>query len=311
MTMTVIGGILFLFFVFAFTNASAFIADQTTVNRATLHLAPLMVCYMTLAFEAFARRFSVAPNRASARACLTARPPFNSTSNHDAAFRSHDLRERVPALPRPAHRRQAGPAVVRRLRRRVGDVPRLLPDHAAAGLRVRGHRGTQAHAARADAPARRAAGGEPRLAADRAGRVLEADRRRAADLPHPRHARVHHRASVFPAVDDEPAAAGVVRAPLPRTQSVSPVRAVESRVAARAARLSVPARAVGRHAHAGARLVGGLRALRRRSRRRRVVEPQRRDCGAPVAHSAGSRSTTRRRRPRGRSCGARSRQPAR
>jgi len=56
MTMTVIGGILFLFFVFAFTNASAFIADQTTVNRATLHLAPLMVCYMTLAFEAFVRR---------------------------------------------------------------------------------------------------------------------------------------------------------------------------------------------------------------------------------------------------------------
>jgi len=58
MTMAVIGGLLFLFFVFAFTNASAFIADQTTVNRATLHLAPLMVCYMTLAYEAFARRFS-------------------------------------------------------------------------------------------------------------------------------------------------------------------------------------------------------------------------------------------------------------
>jgi hypothetical protein len=58
MTMAVIGGILFLFFVFAFTNASEFIADQTTVNRATLHLAPLMACYMTLAFEAFARRFS-------------------------------------------------------------------------------------------------------------------------------------------------------------------------------------------------------------------------------------------------------------
>jgi len=58
MTMAVTGGILFLFFVFAFTNASAFIADQTTVNRATLHLAPLMVCYMTLAFQAFARRLS-------------------------------------------------------------------------------------------------------------------------------------------------------------------------------------------------------------------------------------------------------------
>jgi hypothetical protein len=58
MTVAVIGGILFLFFVFAFTNASEFIADQTTVNRATLHLAPLMACYLTLAFRAFAQRFA-------------------------------------------------------------------------------------------------------------------------------------------------------------------------------------------------------------------------------------------------------------
>ncbi|MFO1305797.1 MAG: hypothetical protein U1F54_18880 [Burkholderiales bacterium] len=56
LTTVVIGGILFLFFVFGFTNASEFIADQTTVNRATLHLAPLMVCFMTLAFDAFSRR---------------------------------------------------------------------------------------------------------------------------------------------------------------------------------------------------------------------------------------------------------------
>jgi hypothetical protein len=56
LTTVVIGGGLFLFFVFGFTNASEFIADQTTVNRATLHLAPLMVCFMTLAFDAFARR---------------------------------------------------------------------------------------------------------------------------------------------------------------------------------------------------------------------------------------------------------------
>lgn len=60
MTVIVMGGILFLFFVFGFTNASAFIADQTTVNRATLHLAPLMVCYMTLAFAAFAQRCAAA-----------------------------------------------------------------------------------------------------------------------------------------------------------------------------------------------------------------------------------------------------------
>ena len=68
MTMAVLGGILFLFFVFAFTNASAFIADQTTVNRATLHLAPLMVCYMTLAFDAFARRFAARGSHAHAPA---------------------------------------------------------------------------------------------------------------------------------------------------------------------------------------------------------------------------------------------------
>ena len=55
-----------LFFVFAFSNASAFIADQTTVNRATLHLAPLVVCYMTLAFLAFARRFR--PDEAATQA---------------------------------------------------------------------------------------------------------------------------------------------------------------------------------------------------------------------------------------------------
>ena len=114
----------------------------------------------------------------------------------------------------------------------------------------------QARAAHAGAPARRAAAGEPRVAADRAGRVLEAGRRREPDLPHPRHARRHDRPALLPAVDDEPAGAGVVRAPLSRAQSVPAVRAVEPRFAARAARLSVPARAVGRHAHAGVRLVG-------------------------------------------------------
>jgi hypothetical protein len=68
MTVAVLGGVLFLFFVFAFTNASAFIADQTTVNRATLHLAPLMACYMTLAFGAFARRAASRESQAHATA---------------------------------------------------------------------------------------------------------------------------------------------------------------------------------------------------------------------------------------------------
>jgi hypothetical protein len=44
LTMIVATGLAFLFVVFAFTNASAWIGDDTTVNRATLHLAPLLVC---------------------------------------------------------------------------------------------------------------------------------------------------------------------------------------------------------------------------------------------------------------------------
>ena len=59
LTTMVAAGFMFLFFVFAFTNASAYITDQTTVNRATLHLAPLMVVFMVLAWSAFAQRWHV------------------------------------------------------------------------------------------------------------------------------------------------------------------------------------------------------------------------------------------------------------
>ncbi len=86
----------------------------------------------------------------------------------------------------------------------------------------------------------------------------------------PRPARRDHRPAVLPAVDDEPAGAGVVRARASRREPVPAVRAVESRVDAGARRLSVPARAVGADAHAGARLVGRLCALRRPVRRRRA-----------------------------------------
>ncbi len=56
--MMVAGGLLFLFFVFGFTTASFWISDQTTVNRATLHLAPLIVVFMVVAWQAFARRWA-------------------------------------------------------------------------------------------------------------------------------------------------------------------------------------------------------------------------------------------------------------
>jgi hypothetical protein len=58
LTMIVLGGLLFLFFVFGFTNASFYISDQTTVNRATLHLAPLIAVFMVLAWRAFAQRWA-------------------------------------------------------------------------------------------------------------------------------------------------------------------------------------------------------------------------------------------------------------
>lgn len=44
----VASGLAFLCVVFAFTNVAAWVADYTTVNRATLHLAPLLTCLCIL-----------------------------------------------------------------------------------------------------------------------------------------------------------------------------------------------------------------------------------------------------------------------
>ncbi len=67
LTVVIIAGLLFLFFVFGFTNARDWVTDQTTVNRATLHLAPLICVWMLLVFHAWARvRASPAPAVATA-----------------------------------------------------------------------------------------------------------------------------------------------------------------------------------------------------------------------------------------------------
>lgn len=55
---TLILGFLFLFAGFAFTNAAAWVEDQTTVNRATLHLAPLAVVWLLLVYQSWSRRLS-------------------------------------------------------------------------------------------------------------------------------------------------------------------------------------------------------------------------------------------------------------
>jgi hypothetical protein len=56
----VASGALFLFFAFGFTNARAWVTDQSTVNRATLHFAPLVVVFVVLGYRAFSARWAAA-----------------------------------------------------------------------------------------------------------------------------------------------------------------------------------------------------------------------------------------------------------
>ena len=51
LTVIVIAGLAFLLFVFAFTEAAAWLADLTTANRATIHIAPLLVVLATLTWQ--------------------------------------------------------------------------------------------------------------------------------------------------------------------------------------------------------------------------------------------------------------------
>ncbi len=60
LTAIVAADALFLIVVFGFTNARDWVAEQTTVNRATLHAAPLAAVFMVLAFRAFAARWNAA-----------------------------------------------------------------------------------------------------------------------------------------------------------------------------------------------------------------------------------------------------------
>jgi hypothetical protein len=56
LTLVIAAGLLFLFFGFAFTNARLWVEDQSTVNRATLHLAPLLVVWALLVFRGWMAR---------------------------------------------------------------------------------------------------------------------------------------------------------------------------------------------------------------------------------------------------------------
>ena len=58
LTVVVATGGLFLVVVFSFTNARLWVTEQTTINRATLHIAPLAAVFAVLAFRAYAARWS-------------------------------------------------------------------------------------------------------------------------------------------------------------------------------------------------------------------------------------------------------------
>jgi hypothetical protein len=54
-------GLMFLLFGFAFTNARVWVEDQSTVNRATLNLAPLIVVWILLTFRAWSSQRTLRP----------------------------------------------------------------------------------------------------------------------------------------------------------------------------------------------------------------------------------------------------------
>ncbi len=61
LTMIVATGLVFLFIVFAFTNARAWVADQTTVNRATMHIVPLLAVWALAVFHGWSERLRAMP----------------------------------------------------------------------------------------------------------------------------------------------------------------------------------------------------------------------------------------------------------
>src|SRR5438552_14065849 len=186
-----------------------------------------------------------------------------------AAVRGNDLPFVVPAVPRAADHREADPAVVRRLRGGVGDLPGVLPERAPRGLCLRG----LDHPPRAETPgprARRPARRVARVPAHPRLERLEAAGERAADRAHPASPGGDLRTAVFPALHHHAAAPGVVLASVPERRALPTVRALQPRIAARAPRLSAAPRARFRPRTARVELVAPLCRVRGALRSPRV-----------------------------------------
>ena len=67
LTSVVAAGAILLFVVFAFPAARTLVAGQMTLNRATLHFAPLLIVFAALAFHAFSLRWAATHSDAGAR----------------------------------------------------------------------------------------------------------------------------------------------------------------------------------------------------------------------------------------------------
>jgi hypothetical protein len=68
LSVTIGVGFLFLAVVFGFTNARNWVADQTTINRAVLHIAPLVTVWMVLVVSGWFERRCAPPETAPAAA---------------------------------------------------------------------------------------------------------------------------------------------------------------------------------------------------------------------------------------------------
>jgi hypothetical protein len=64
MTAIVAADTLFLFVVFSFAGPRAWMTEQTTINRATLHAAPIACLFVVLAYQAFAAHWTAARTQA-------------------------------------------------------------------------------------------------------------------------------------------------------------------------------------------------------------------------------------------------------
>ena len=75
LTVVVAGGVIFVAIVLLFTNARDWLSDQSTVNRASLHLAPLVAIWMLVVFREWAQEMRSAVSPAEPATIAIEPPP--------------------------------------------------------------------------------------------------------------------------------------------------------------------------------------------------------------------------------------------